>query len=155
MPATGLIVVGVDGSRGADVALRFAAAEAAVRGAKLRVVCAWEIPAAVYATTWGMATEAEPQMSNRACDIAAAAVSEAARVAPGIDREFRVRQGEPARVLLEESTDADLIVVGSRGLGGFRSLLLGSVSDHVAHHATCPVVVVPAPRDADSDEETS
>jgi nucleotide-binding universal stress UspA family protein len=53
-----------------------------------------------------------------------------------------VREGQPARVLLDEARDADLLVVGSRGLGGFRGLLLGSVSQQCAHHAACPLVIV-------------
>ncbi len=61
-----------------------------------------------------------------------------------------VRHGHPGRILIEMSEDADMIVVGSRGLGGFRGLLLGSVSTYVVHHAKCPVVVVPMTEE-DSD----
>ncbi len=147
-----VIVVGVDGSRGAEAALRFAAAEAALRNAKLRIVCAWEIPAAAYAATWGMAAEEEPRLSERADDVAAAAVAETARIAPAVDCELRTAHGQPSRVLLGESEDADLIVVGSRGLSELRSLLLGSVSQEVAHHATCPVVIVPTPPDGGSGD---
>jgi nucleotide-binding universal stress UspA family protein len=57
--------------------------------------------------------------------------------------ESHVVAGAPARALLDMATDADLVVVGSRGLGGFAGLLLGSVSQQVAHHASCPVVIVP------------
>ncbi len=64
--------------------------------------------------------------------------------------EQRVVHGAPARVLVDESETADLVVVGSRGLGGFRGALLGSVSTFVVHHAACPVVVVPAPDQGDS-----
>lgn len=138
-----LIVVGIDGSEGSKAALRFAAGEAALRNAKLRVVCAWEIPAAVYASTWGLGAEAESGFGERARDIAAEAMSEASRLQPGIDRDYHAVHGQPAEVLVQESRDADLLVVGSRGLGGFRSLLLGSVGQQVAHHATCPVVIVP------------
>ena len=62
--------------------------------------------------------------------------------AEGIEVERRVVQGTPAAILVEESRGADLLVVGSRGLGGFRQLLLGSVSQQCAHHAECPVVIV-------------
>lgn len=150
-----VIVVGVDGSEGSEAALRFAATEAAFRNAKLRVVCAWEIPAAAYATTWGMVAEAEPGYSERARDVTAKALAQAARLQPGIDREARPVNGQPAEVLLKESSDADLLVVGSRGLGGFKRLLLGSVSQQVAHHATCPVVIVPPAARAASEEEES
>jgi nucleotide-binding universal stress UspA family protein len=59
-----------------------------------------------------------------------------------------VREGQPAEVLVAESKDAELLVVGSRGLGGFRGLLLGSVGQQCAHHAACPVVIVPHPEPA-------
>jgi nucleotide-binding universal stress UspA family protein len=61
-----------------------------------------------------------------------------------------VREGAPARVLLEAASDADLLVIGSRGLGGFRGLLLGSVGQQCTHHAPCPVVIVPHERELSS-----
>ena len=57
------------------------------------------------------------------------------------------REGNPAHVLLEEAQHADLLVVGSRGLGGFRGLMLGSVGQQCAHHAPCPLVIVPHERE--------
>lgn len=150
-----LIVVGVDGSEGSDAALRFAAAEAALRGAKLRAVCAWEIPSVVYATTWGVAADEEPTVRGRAQDILGGALSEVERLEPGIDSDSRAVHGQPADVLVQESQDADLLVVGSRGFGGFKRLMLGSVSQQVAHHASCPVVIVPSPehRTPESDQD--
>jgi nucleotide-binding universal stress UspA family protein len=70
-------------------------------------------------------------------------VAEARSLAPGVEVRGELVEGPPARALLEHARTADLLVVGSRGLGGFRSLLLGSVSQQVVHHAPCPVVVVP------------
>ncbi len=147
-----LIVVGVDGSEGSNAALRFAAAEAALRNAKLRVVCTWEVPASVYAGTWGLAAEVESRFENHARDITTQALSEVARLHPGVDRDARVVRGQPSDVLVQESQGANLVVVGSRGLGGFKRLLLGSVSQQVAHHATCPVVIVPAPERATPED---
>ena len=63
----------------------------------------------------------------------------------GVEIERRVVEGAPGAVLVEESRGADLLVVGSRGHGGFAGLLLGSVSQQCAHHAECPVVIVRAP----------
>jgi nucleotide-binding universal stress UspA family protein len=147
-----LIVVGVDGSEASDAALRFAADEAAVRGASLRVVCAGGVAAAVYAGTWGLTAEVESGFERNAKDVTALALTAAARLQPGIDCESRTVRGHPADVLVQESTGADLLVVGSRGLGGFKSLVLGSVSAQVAHHATCPVVIVPPPEQAATGE---
>jgi nucleotide-binding universal stress UspA family protein len=138
-----VIVVGVDGSEDSMAALRFAAAEAALRDAKLRVVCAWHIPTAVYAGGWTPPVDMTSSFDTAARDVASQAMSEVARLQPGVDRESKVVEGQAAEVLLRASEDADLLVVGSRGLGGFKSLLLGSVSQQVAHHATCPVAIVP------------
>jgi nucleotide-binding universal stress UspA family protein len=138
------IVVGVDGSAGAASALEFAAAEAALRNARLRVVSAWEIPAAAYGTGFAPSLDTETLEAFR---IRAQQVADDARAAvkslqPSVDADAVAVEGRPAEVLLEEAENAALVVVGSRGLGGFKSLLLGSVSQQVVHHASCPVVVV-------------
>jgi nucleotide-binding universal stress UspA family protein len=138
----GVIVVGVDGSEGGQAALRFAAQEAALRGAKLRVVCVWQVPTAVYGGVRGVAAD-QALGEDRARDVAAQALQEATRLEPAVDRESRAVLGQPAHVLVQESQGADLLVVGSRGLGGFKSLLLGSVGQQCIHHAVCPVVVIP------------
>jgi nucleotide-binding universal stress UspA family protein len=141
------IVVGVDGSDGGASALEFAASEAALRKARLRVVSAWEIPVAAYGGGFGPPLDPETQDAFRVrgeqvADDASAAVK---RLQPSLDVEAVAVPGHPADVLLEQSADAALIVVGRRGLGGFKSLLLGSVSQQVVHHAACPVVVVNQP----------
>lgn len=135
------ILVGVDGSENAAKALEFAADEAALRGARLQVVCAWEdYPA--YA-------EAEPDtldaLRSSAEAIAAEAVASARHLHPELDCAGEAREGQPAHVLLQAAENADMIVVGNRGRGGFASLLLGSVSQQVVHHARRPVLVVPHP----------
>ncbi len=141
-----MIVVGVDGSEAGAAALRFAADEARARGARLRVVTAWHIPPMAYAGAGfavmpGLDTELRKQ-AEKVADEAVASVGDDVAV----DRV--VRQGHPATVLLEAAQDADLLVVGSRGLGGFRGLLLGSVSIECAHRATCPITIVRAPEQA-------
>ncbi len=136
-----LIVVGIDGSESSKDALRLAAAEAALHDAKLRVVCAWHIPEGLYAGGWAPGIDVASGFEEAARDIASEAVSDLARLQPGLDRESHLVRGHAAAALVEESRGADLLVVGSRGLGGFRSLLLGSVSDQVAHHASCPVLI--------------
>ncbi len=140
-----VIVVGVDGSADSMAALRFAAAEAALRDAKLRVVCAWHIPAAVYAGGWAPSVDRTSGFDTTAHEVASRALSEVARQQPAVSCESRIVEGQATEVLLWESEDADLLVVGSRGLGGFKSLLLGSVSQQVVHHARCPVVIVHRP----------
>jgi nucleotide-binding universal stress UspA family protein len=149
-----MIVVGVDGSESSKAALRFAAAEAALRDVKLRIVCAWHVPTAVYAGE-GMPVDLATDLENEAKNIAAEALAEAGRLHPGIDREVRTPMGQPADMLVEEAEFAELVVVGTRGRGGLGSLLLGSVSQHVAHHAECPIVIVPHGRGAGTRPEES
>lgn len=138
------IVVGVDGSVGARTALEFAAREAALRKARLRIVCAWEIPPAVYVGGFapGLDQGTIDGFREGAEAVAREAVEAARLLQPGIEYEGEAVQGQPAEALLEEARDADLIVLGNRGHGGFASLLLGSVSHQVVQHALCPVTIV-------------
>ena len=138
-----MIVVGVDGSKCSHSALRFALEEARIRHAKLRVVVVWHVPLAAYSA--GLV----PPPSNLADDAAAGAEEVLAEALQGLERgdveiESLVREGQPANVLVEESAAAEMLVVGSRGRGGFRELMLGSVSQQCAHHARCPVAIVRA-----------
>ena len=137
------IVVGIDGSEDSRRALRWALDEARLRGAEVHAVHAWAYP--VMAGSF----EAIAPMLND-LDLGAEAANSLERdikeVTAGdetvkIHRE--VKQGPAASALLQSSRDADLLVVGSRGLGGFRGLLLGSVGQQCAQHARCPVVIVP------------
>jgi nucleotide-binding universal stress UspA family protein len=144
---SGKILVGVDGSETAKLATRWAAQEARLRGAKLELVAAWEIPA--NASGYGFATISDTiyddfvqDLEQSAKDNLAVAVEEVRTEAEQVEVETTAVEGQAARVLLEASKDADLLVVGSRGLGGFGELLLGSVSQQCAHHSTCPVVIV-------------
>lgn len=138
------IVVGVDGSNCAHAALEFAAGEAALRGTRLRIVCAWDIPPAIYAGGFapGFDQETLDAFRDNAETIVRTELAEAKRLQPSIEVEACTSEGPAAGVLLAEARDASLIVVGNRGRGGFASLLLGSVSQHVVHHAPCPVLVV-------------
>ena len=150
-----VIVVGVDHSAGAEAALRFALTEARLRKARLRVVHTWMLGAT--GAGWGLA--AAPYITAEFSELGSAAeaaldatIQEVVADASDVQIERRVVQGAPASVLLDESRQADLLVVGSRGLGGFRGLLLGSVSQQCAQHAGCPIVIVHAP--ADDEMET-
>jgi nucleotide-binding universal stress UspA family protein len=141
----GMIVVGVDNSDGAKGALRFALEEARLRQATLRVVHAWEF-GYIGGTGFegalpvlGGDLEGFRQAAAAALD---ETLKEVAADTDGVKIERRVDQGEAAAVLVEESRSADLLVVGSRGHGGFAQLLLGSVSQKCAQHALCPVVIV-------------
>lgn len=142
------VLVGVDGSECAATALTFAAEEASRRHARLRIVMAWNVPAGVYAAGFGAILDDSTfnAFGEQAQSIVDEAVETVAKTHPTLSCEGRALEGQPAAVLLEQAADVALIVVGSRGLGGFASLLLGSVSQQVVHHATCPVVVVHARR---------
>jgi nucleotide-binding universal stress UspA family protein len=140
-----VIVVGVDHSEGAKAALRFALEEATLRQATLRVVHAWQyayIGATGFEGTFpalGGDIKELRDVAERDLD---ATLQEAIPETGTIELERRVVEDRPAAALVEESRGADMVVVGSRGHGGFAGLLLGSVSQQVAHHAACPVVIV-------------
>jgi len=138
------IVVGTDGSEHARHALRWAVKEAQLRDARLAVVSAWSPPgtmsslgpltAPIDLSEWEQSAK-EALEADVADAVAATGFAE-----PDLDAE--VVRGDPSQVLLDRAADADLLVVGSRGRGGFRGLLLGSVSQHCATHSHVPVAVV-------------
>jgi len=140
-----LIVVGIDHSEGAKAALRFALEEAKLRRARLRVVHAWQY-GYIGATGLEGAYPALGGDIKELRDGAETALEEMLRESiaetDAVEVERRVVEGRPAAVLVDESRGADLLVVGSRGHGGFTGLLLGSVGQQCAHHAACPVVIV-------------
>ncbi|MFC3890782.1 universal stress protein [Lentzea rhizosphaerae] len=136
---TNTVVVGLDGSECALDAVRWAAAEAARRTATLRLVHA-ELPLPAEALDRsGAARQALHEEAMLWVQTAILAVDE---VAPGVDVQVRVEVGSAARLLEEESATAAVVVVGSRGLGGFAGLVLGSVAVALSCHAKCPVVVM-------------
>ncbi len=142
------IVVGVDGSKSSDSALRWAIRQAGVTGAAVDAVNAWYYPdmAGAGMAAGGMVPTYDPR--EIAAKIAADAVSSALDPASEVPVRTRIAQGNAAQVLLDASAGADLLVVGSRGHGGFAEALLGSVSQHCVQHALCPVVVVRGPAPA-------
>jgi nucleotide-binding universal stress UspA family protein len=141
-----VIVVGVDHSDGANAALRFAFEEAKLRQAKLRAVHVWQFTGHLGAPGLegsypGFGGELD-DLRGAAEAVLDAALRQVANETDDVQVERRIVEGSPAGVLVEESRDADLLVVGSRGRGGFAGLLLGSVSQQCAYHAACPVVIV-------------
>lgn len=133
----GLIVVGVDGSENSRQALRWAADEARLRHARVRVVHAW----------WAYPMLAEDTEALHLTQDAIGAVQTFVTETLGEEHDVEVEvvavQGQQASAaLVDAAKDAELLVVGSRGAGGFSSLLLGSVSQQCAHHAPCPVAIV-------------
>jgi nucleotide-binding universal stress UspA family protein len=135
------IIVGVDGSQPSREALRWAAEEARVRHASLQVVMSWHVP---YVGSYPyVGTAFDPALFERDARQTLDELVDATATAgvPNVERVLVM--GDAASALLTASKDADLLVVGSRGLGGFAGLLLGSVSHHLAHHATCPLVIIP------------
>lgn len=139
------IVVGVDGSEHSRRALEWAAREAALRHAPLTVLTVHQ----AVAGYWGAVSF--PEDTDLAKQSLEAAQAETDGVLKSIDEASRPASvtvkavtGLPAEELLHAADDADLLIVGSRGAGGFRRLLMGSVSTQVTHHARCPVVVIPA-----------
>ena len=137
------IVVGVDGSEASIEALMFAIDEARIHGADVKAVNAWHVPAFAYGAGMGpvpVDLAAYPEVARTRLEQCLEAVGAAGS---GVTVTPVVRQGLAADIICAEADGAELLVVGSRGLGGFRGLLLGSVSQHCAHHARCPVVILP------------
>ena len=117
-------------------------AEAAEHGASLVVVNVWEHTLVPPAGSVSVSEKYVPDSSQRTADELLTEIKEVLGENPPVVVQPTVKQGNPAKVLIEQSTDADLLVVGTRGHGGFRGLVLGSVSQHVAGYAKCSVAVI-------------
>ena len=142
MGAWKTIVVGVDGSPNSRTALTWAAAEAADHGADLVVINVWEHTLLPPAGSVSVSERYVPDPSQRTAEDLVNVIKEELGENPLVLVQPQVKQGNPAKVLIDQSENADLLVVGTRGHGGFRGLVLGSVSQHVAAYANCPVTVV-------------
>lgn len=130
------VVVGVDGSAPSILALRWADALAPLFQTHIKAVTAWQ-----FQIAFGTFTPVVWRPDEEARHICAEAVAKAFGGAPPEGLEMTIRQGTPAKVLIDESRGAPLVVLGSRGHGGFEELLLGTVSAAVAEHAKCSVLI--------------
>jgi len=140
-----VIVVGVDGSSDAARAVGWAVNEARLCGDRVLLVYAWQYPAIALTTYAGdpLPVFGHDEIGRLAAELLAKAQNEARACEPSVDVQTRLVEGHPGEVLVDASADARLLVVGSRGRGGFKGMLMGSVSSSCTHHARCPVVVVP------------
>jgi nucleotide-binding universal stress UspA family protein len=142
------IVVGIDGSEGSMLAFEWAAKEAHVRRAPLTVVLAWQLPTSVFAGAgWvGVGAELIEDLRKLAEQRLEESVAALASNLQGLEVSRKVAEGPAAAALVEAAKGAELLVVGTRGHGGFAGLLLGSVSQQCAQHSPCPVAIIPPSR---------
>jgi nucleotide-binding universal stress UspA family protein len=135
------IVVGVDGSAGSQKALEWAVAEARLRHGTVVAVHSWDVPVPAATPVGAVAPTADDLLAQGAhaiLDEALAAVDTS-----GLEVERRVIAGAAATTLVDQSSNATLLVVGAAGHGAVVGTLLGSVTQYCIRHATCPVVVMP------------
>ncbi|MGP3708111.1 universal stress protein [Gordonia paraffinivorans] len=138
----GPVVVGVDGSPVSDAAVAEAFRQASLRNAPLIAVHTWSPLDADALHGYGISREEVERMTGDSVEVLAERLAGYSQDYPDVRVERRVLPDEPAKALLDAAVGAQLIVVGSRGRGGFRGLLLGSTSQKVIHNALCPVLVV-------------
>jgi nucleotide-binding universal stress UspA family protein len=137
------ILVGVDGSPSSRTALTWAAAEAVDHQADLVVLNVWERELLLPPLGSGSVPQGDlPDAGDLAAENLIKVIKEVLGEDPPVLVQPRIKPGNPAEVLIDESADAALLVVGTRGRGGFAGLVLGSVSQHVAAYAKCPVAVI-------------
>ena len=135
------IVVGVDGSARALAALRWAIAEAARRGARVRAIHAWQYPP-VSGMGWDASAVDFDSFEAAAKEGLAEVLDAVDDVSGGVELDGETKEGHAGTTLLEAAQGAEMLVVGDRGAGGFAGLLLGSTTTHCLHHAHGPVIVV-------------
>jgi nucleotide-binding universal stress UspA family protein len=137
------IVVGVDGSACSERALQWAIQQARLTGGSVDAVLAWEYPTSYGGYGWVPYGFAEGTDFG---EVAERTLADSIHQATGPDDGVKVRpkvvRGNPSQALLDEAQGADMLVVGTRGHGGFSAALLGSVAQNCVYHAGCPVVVV-------------
>ncbi len=141
------VVVGVDGSEGSRQALHWALEEATLRKLRVRAVGVVQIHLVALSVP-GYPYADETYINDLVENVREMVASEVEKARPGFEVPVSVEavMGSPAEVLVEASGDAAMLVVGSRGHGGFTGLLLGSVSQECVSHATVPVLVVRPPK---------
>ena len=143
MASNKIVVVGVDGSAQSVAALRWAVRYAAATGAAVRAVLAWHYPTAAAQPPVGIAPPSVRHETETAMhSVLDTAIAEAFSGNPAAEVEKRISYGHPSQVLIDESKEADLLVVGNSGHGAFTGMLVGSVSIHCVTGAHCPVTVV-------------
>ena len=133
-----VIVAGVDGSEDSKEALRWAARQAALTGAEVRAVMAWQVPWRIYLVP----SYTEADYERDAAEILDKAVLDALGTNAGVPVVTRLVQDRPAIALTGEAEDAELLVVGCHGSGELPGMHLGSVASYCVHHAPCPVTVI-------------
>ncbi|MBF6556487.1 MAG: universal stress protein [Acidimicrobiales bacterium] len=133
------IVVGVDGSKSSIAALEWAATEAELTGAGLKVLMTWEWP---ISYGWALSVPSDYDPTHESEKLLGDLLQPIREAHPGVSIASTVVEGHPSPVLVEASQGADLLVVGSRGHGEFAGMLLGSVSEHCVSNAHCPVLVM-------------
>jgi nucleotide-binding universal stress UspA family protein len=136
--ASPTIVVGVDGSEDSLQALRWAAHHALLTGGKVRAVTGWEVPATIVLSP----TYTEADYARDAQETLQRSVRDALGPDPGVPVVTQLVQDRPARALVNEAEQADLLVIGRHGRGELPGVHLGTVASYCIHHAPCPVVVV-------------
>jgi nucleotide-binding universal stress UspA family protein len=137
------IVVGVEGSDGSLEALKWAMGEARLRGAEIVALHAWTYPVVTGTFEAVVPADIKVDFAAESKELLDRTIKTITGGNGGVTVRPEVVQKPAAQALIEASRDADLLVIGSRGLGGFRGLLLGSVGQQCAHHASCPVVIIP------------
>lgn len=142
------IIVGIDGSHHSTRALEWALKEAALQHTPLTVLTVHSVPASPWTgnpVVMGGDSEDREKLLHAAEELTREVTGKLGEARPE-SITVRAITGYPARELIDESKHADLVVVGSRGAGGFAKLMVGSISSQVVEHAHCPVVVVPSER---------
>lgn len=150
-----MIVVGVDGSGSSGDAIRWAIEEARLRETNVSAIYVWQSPL-VTGLHYIPPDLLDPDaLEGHAREIVEAAVAETGGPPPDVEVECRAVEGTPTAALVEASRGAELLVLGSRGHGGFHGLLLGSVGQQCVQHAVCSVVIVRPAHDGTNERSTT